>query len=341
MTRQAALRALGVAVAVALLVASTATAARAQNGQAGTTTTTLAPAAGAGDTTNRGVTETSIKVGGLGNSFSFGGADIGARARFERANDTGGVNGRTIDYTGFADDGGGDPAAGTAAATKLVEQDQVFAVVPTVTPNLAGAAYLAEQKVPYFGWALSSDFCGNAYGFGFSGCLLPDARHQQRVGRARPHCVRRRRAGPDGGDRHRRHAERAARSAIADRRRHEREVQGHLQQGRARRARDRRLHRRRHRGAGQQRGEGPGRGVRRRQRVERARHAERARANAGSSACSPTRSCTDPTSSPLRSARSCMTQTAPVESAATNPAMAQLVDRRAEGRTRPSRSTSR
>ena len=172
MTRQAPLRTLGVAVAAALIVASTATAVRAQNGQAGTTTTTLA--AGAGATTNRGVTETSIKVGGLGNSFSFGGADIGARARFQRANDAGGVNGRTIDYTGVADDGGGDPAAGTAAATKLVEQDQVFAVVPTVTPNLAGAAYLAQQKVPYFGWALSSDFCGNAYGFAFSGCLLPD-----------------------------------------------------------------------------------------------------------------------------------------------------------------------
>ena len=49
----------------------------------------------------------------------------------------------------------------------------MFAVVPTVTPDLAAVDDLAEQKVPYFGWALSSDFCGNTYGFGFTGCLFP------------------------------------------------------------------------------------------------------------------------------------------------------------------------
>ena len=128
------------------------------------------PVAPAGRT--RGVTDTSIKVGGLGYSFVYGGADIGAKARFQRANDAGGVNGRTIDYLGFTDDGG-DPTAGTAAATKLVEQDGVFAVVPTVTPDLAASTYLVDQKVPYFGWALSSNFCGNPYGFGFTGCPVP------------------------------------------------------------------------------------------------------------------------------------------------------------------------
>ena len=25
--------------------------------------------------------------------------------------------------------------------------------------------------MPYFGWALSSDFCGNGFGFGYSGCI--------------------------------------------------------------------------------------------------------------------------------------------------------------------------
>jgi ABC-type branched-subunit amino acid transport system substrate-binding protein len=133
--------------------------------------TTAAPAAPAAPVV-RGVTDTSIKVGGVGYSFLYGGADIGAKARFQRANDSGGVNGRTIEYLGVTDDGG-DPNAGTTAAQKLVEQDGVFAVVPTVTPDLAASSYLVEQKVPYFGWALSSNFCGNRYGFGFTGCPVP------------------------------------------------------------------------------------------------------------------------------------------------------------------------
>ncbi len=164
-------RGIGVLAAAALLVGAATATASAQNGDSSATTTV--PTASATEAADRGVTDTSIKVGGLGYSFLYGGADIGAKARFQRANDAGGVNGRTIDYTGLADDGG-DPTAGAAAATKLVQEDQVFAVVPAVTPTFAGATFLVQQKVPYFGWALSSDFCGNAYGFGFSGCPFPE-----------------------------------------------------------------------------------------------------------------------------------------------------------------------
>jgi ABC-type branched-subunit amino acid transport system substrate-binding protein len=164
-------RMIGVLAGTTALLAATVMTAGAQTGDTGASTTV--PAAGTSPVANRGVTATSIKVGGLGDSFLFGGADVGARARFQRANADGGVNGRTIEYTGFSDDGG-DAAAGTAAATALVDQTGVFAVVPAVTPDLVAAKYLVEQKVPYFGWALSSDFCGNAYGFGFSGCLLPE-----------------------------------------------------------------------------------------------------------------------------------------------------------------------
>jgi branched-chain amino acid transport system substrate-binding protein len=158
-----------VALAVLVLVTTAATTAVAQTST--TTPRTTAPAAGAPGVV-RGVSDTSIKVGGLGYSFVYGGADIGAKARFQRANDAGGVNGRTIEYLGLDDDGA-DPTAGAAAATKLVEQDGVFAVVPTVTPDLSASSYLVEQQVPYFGWALSSNFCGNPYGFGFSGCPVP------------------------------------------------------------------------------------------------------------------------------------------------------------------------
>jgi ABC-type branched-subunit amino acid transport system substrate-binding protein len=166
-------RAVAVVVTLLLvLVAASAAAAQTTTTTPSSTTSpssTSAPAAGAA----RGVTATTIKVGGLGYSFLYGGADIGAKARFQRANDAGGVNGRTIDYSGFTDDGG-DPNNGTTAAKKLVEQDGVFAVVPTVTPDLAASSYLVDQKVPYFGWALSSNFCGNRYGFGFTGCPVPE-----------------------------------------------------------------------------------------------------------------------------------------------------------------------
>ena len=63
------------------------------------------------------------------------------------------------------------PAEGPPPA-RLVEQVTPF--VPAVTPALS-SSYLVDNKVPYFGWALSSGFCGNQYGFGFTGCLLPRA----------------------------------------------------------------------------------------------------------------------------------------------------------------------
>jgi hypothetical protein len=138
-----------------------------------TTTTGGAPAGGApAGSATRGVTATSIKVGGVGNALVYGGADVGAKARFQRANDAGGVNGRTIDYTGFTDDAG-VPVIGEQAATKLAQPDGVFAVVPAVTGDFTESKVLVQQKVPYFGWALSSSFCGNQYGFGFTGCLVP------------------------------------------------------------------------------------------------------------------------------------------------------------------------
>jgi ABC-type branched-subunit amino acid transport system substrate-binding protein len=161
-----------VAVAVATVLAASVVTAGAQSGGGDTTTTTAPKTTTPPSRGNRGVTATSIKVGGLGYSYLYGDADIGAKARFQRANDTGGVNGRTVDYVGLTDDGG-DPNLGTQGATKLVQQDGVFAVVPTVTPDLAAATYLVQQRVPYFGWALSSNFCGNDYGFGFTGCLVP------------------------------------------------------------------------------------------------------------------------------------------------------------------------
>ena len=90
------------------LLAFVALAIPAASAQQTTAPATTAPA--------NGITPTSVKVGGLGWALEYGGADVGARARFARANASGGVNGRTIDYVGFRDDGG-DPAASAKAAT--------------------------------------------------------------------------------------------------------------------------------------------------------------------------------------------------------------------------------
>lgn len=119
----------------------------------------------------RGVTDTTITIGGLGDVARFPSAEIGARARFERANRGGGVHGRTFVYLGMRDDGGG--AVGTQAATSLVRDDGVFAIVPVVTPDLRAAPDLVAQQVPYFGWAVSSNFCGTDWGFSFTGCTFP------------------------------------------------------------------------------------------------------------------------------------------------------------------------
>jgi hypothetical protein len=156
-----------ITLAIVLVAASVAGA------QSTTTRPTTTAAAPTGGGAVRGVTPTTVKVGGIGQSFVYGGADIGARARFQRANDSGGVNGRTIDYAGVQDDRG-DGATGMTDAQNLVERGGVFAVVPVVTPDLQASSYLVSQKVPYFGWALSSNFCGNRYGFGFTGCPVPE-----------------------------------------------------------------------------------------------------------------------------------------------------------------------
>jgi ABC-type branched-subunit amino acid transport system substrate-binding protein len=154
------------ATALAALLAGGASVVGAQTTSTGAPPSTTGGAAGG----VRGVTATTIKVAGLGDSARYGGADVGARARFQRANAAGGVHGRTVDYGGFTDEGG-DPQVDKAAVAKLAPNG-VFAVVPAVSGAI-DAPTLVQQKVPYFGWALSSSFCGNLYGFGIAGCPFP------------------------------------------------------------------------------------------------------------------------------------------------------------------------
>jgi hypothetical protein len=125
-----------------------------------------------------GFTKDSITIEGDVDKTSAGGqaqegADIGAKARFNRANQQGGVNGRTIKYLGSLDNKY-DPAQDLPVIKQIVQQDKAFAVVPMVDPVLAaGGTYLVQNNIPFFGWGVTPAFCNNTVGFGFSGCLVP------------------------------------------------------------------------------------------------------------------------------------------------------------------------
>ncbi|OHV42000.1 MULTISPECIES: ABC transporter substrate-binding protein [Pseudofrankia] len=134
--------------------------------------------AGAATNPTRGITDTSVKVGGLAvitspATSSMAGIDVGAKVRFQRANAAGGVAGRTIDFVGVKDDAL-DPARNGQQAHALVEQDQVFAVVPVATVFSNFLDVFCAQRVPFFGWGIGGGFCDTANGFGITGCLLPD-----------------------------------------------------------------------------------------------------------------------------------------------------------------------
>ncbi len=129
-----------------------------------------------GDTsgsTTRGISSNSIKVGVLAvlsGPLALTGVDIGARARFERQNRSGGIHGRKIQIVDVQDDAS-DAQKDLAAAQKLVLQDQVFAVVEAT--NFLSGQYLNSQKVPVYGWNVTPNGCNQAYDFGITGCNVP------------------------------------------------------------------------------------------------------------------------------------------------------------------------
>jgi ABC-type branched-subunit amino acid transport system substrate-binding protein len=115
-----------------------------------------------------GVTATEIHVGALEYKAFFGDASVGAQARIKRLNDAGGVYGRKIIIDNTLDDGQ-DNSTDLNAAKTLVEQDHEFALVPVMTAAWSAADYMEQQKVPYFGWSIQPTWCFKQYGFGFEG----------------------------------------------------------------------------------------------------------------------------------------------------------------------------
>jgi ABC-type branched-subunit amino acid transport system substrate-binding protein len=126
----------------------------------------------------RGITPTSIKIGGLATltsptGSSMAGTEVGAKVRFDRVNASGGVNGRKIDYIGVLDDGQ-DPARDGTQAAALVQQKGVFAAVPVMTSVTNYLDTFCGAVVPFFGWGTNNGYCSNAIGFGINGCATGD-----------------------------------------------------------------------------------------------------------------------------------------------------------------------
>jgi hypothetical protein len=122
----------------------------------------------------RGVTNDTITVGGLGYAAFFSDSAVGAQARFKTANDNNEIpGGRKINFVGFRDDGS-DQSKDLDEGRKLVQEDQVFAAVPVITPFLGASDFFSQNKVPFIGWGIAAGFCANPFGFGFNGCLTPE-----------------------------------------------------------------------------------------------------------------------------------------------------------------------
>lgn len=109
---------------------------------------------GAAKKTIAGVTDNSIKIGAfmaLSGPVAAVGVPVkkGLDAYIQYINDQGGVNGRKIEM--MIEDDQFNPANALAAVKKLVEQDKVFAIAPSLgTPGvLATLDYLTEKNIPF------------------------------------------------------------------------------------------------------------------------------------------------------------------------------------------------
>jgi hypothetical protein len=153
--------------AAALLAASVATASVAF----AQTTTTTTPATTIPVTTtlpSAALTRSTISVGGfVADGPQYAGADVGAQARFARAN-LRGVGGRKIVYVGTETDHG-DVAA--LAATRARLFPRVAAVVPSASPNLLTSN--ASPGPPSFGPADNELWNATRLAFGFAGVQKP------------------------------------------------------------------------------------------------------------------------------------------------------------------------
>jgi hypothetical protein len=123
-----------------------------------------------------GVSKDTIKVGGVGSvtnpiGVKAGDALKGAKVYFDLLNKEGGVDGRKIDLVAQEDDSA-QASRNASLVRNLVQQQDVFAVVPVATLAFSGAKFLADQNVPTFGWNINTEWEGPKNLFGEKGSFL-------------------------------------------------------------------------------------------------------------------------------------------------------------------------
>lgn len=124
----------------------------------------------------RGLSGTTLTVGGIWSTANFPGAEVGAEAYFAQINKTNYLNGIKIKFAGFVNDNQ-DPATALSGVRQLVNQDNIFAIVPDLSAVNPGP-YLASQQILYVGGGFDFSYCSpsattSLWGYGYAGCLVP------------------------------------------------------------------------------------------------------------------------------------------------------------------------
>ncbi|MGH9027553.1 MAG: ABC transporter substrate-binding protein [Acidimicrobiia bacterium] len=130
-----------------------------------------------GDADGRpGVTDDEIRVGGVvGKTNPVGrpyeDSFVGAQAYFDMVNADGGLFDHEIVIVAERDDRS-LASANITEVRALVEEDEVFAVIPVTTQIFAGADYLVERGTPTFGWNINAEWANGPNLFGEKGSYL-------------------------------------------------------------------------------------------------------------------------------------------------------------------------
>jgi ABC-type branched-subunit amino acid transport system substrate-binding protein len=123
--------------------------------------------------TEPGVTETQIKVGGVASTTNALGGNYdrafdGVKAYFEMINDAGGIYGRELVLVEERD----DQVAKNQEEVQALLSSDIFAVMPIATLLFTGADALAASGVPSFGWNIQAEFAGPPNLFGERGSYI-------------------------------------------------------------------------------------------------------------------------------------------------------------------------
>jgi ABC-type branched-subunit amino acid transport system substrate-binding protein len=129
---------------------------------------TITAGAGGGGGKVPGVTKSEIRVGGYASppndtlNVAYPDGFDGVEAYFEKTNKAGGVNGRKLKLIAKKSDQG-QASTGAITVRSLVEDDNVFAVLPIMTNSFTlGGKYLFDNDVPGFGINVEPAWCGTA-----------------------------------------------------------------------------------------------------------------------------------------------------------------------------------